>query len=146
MRRQSEDRRSFISILYMTRITSNIGPRYILNVRSPTAVNSTEIFHTLTLRHPRQALLVAGGQVNTTDDTDTSEGQHPAGITTDALFGLCPHPRRLDGHHLDGWTCRAPQEARLGRRVSRAGIGCTSRLSDGSMVLSNRALSRGGII
>ena len=47
-------------------------------------------------------MLVASGQVNATDGADVSHRLGELEFATEKRFGLCPHARRLEGHHLDG--------------------------------------------
>ena len=67
------------------------------------------------------------------------------GFATEKLFGLCPHARRLEGHHLDGARVGPRVDWQLGRRITRQGNGAENSLSHSSIVLWNRALSRGGL-
>ena len=91
-------------------------------------------------------MLVASGQVNATDGADVSHRLGELEFATEKLFGLYPHARRLEGHHLDGARVGPRVDWQLGRRTTLTGNGAASRLSHSSIVLWNRALSRGGML
>ena len=66
-------------------------------------------------------------------------------FATEKRLGPCPHARRLEGHHLDGARVGPRVDWQLGRRITRQGNGAENSLSHSSIVLWNRALSRGGL-
>ena len=66
-------------------------------------------------------------------------------FATEKRLGPCLHVRRLEGHHLDGARVRPRMDWQLGRRITRQGNGAENSLSHSSIVLWNRALSRGGL-
>ena len=66
-------------------------------------------------------------------------------FATEKCLGPCPHARRLEGHHLDGARVGPRVDWQLGRRITRKDNGAANSLSHSSIVLWNRALSRGGL-
>ena len=66
-------------------------------------------------------------------------------FATEKRLGPCPHARRLEGHHLDGARVGPRVDWQLGRRITRKDNRTANSLSHSSIVLWNRALSRGGL-
>ena len=83
------------------------------------------------------------------DTNDSADRSHRLGelqFATEKRLGLCPHARRLEGHHLDGAGGGPRVDWQLGRRTTRTGNGAARRLSHRPIVPWNRALSRGGML
>ena len=101
--------------------------------------------HPLTIQYSRRASPVAGGQVEINDVADAYDCADLLEFAICHISTLCSHPRRFEGQHLDRGRDAPRLDWRLGRRTTRTGNGAASRLSHSSIVLRNRALSRGGM-